>query len=60
MKCDKKLKEIFDNAKGENIYYSFEDFKQDAKNFLKEIRKRNLVMSMEVSRGGMLRKFNSC
>ena len=60
MKSDKKLKKIFDEAKkGECIYYDFDRFKEDVKNFLKDIKKNQVVTSMKVSRGGMTRHFNT-
>jgi hypothetical protein len=59
MKSDKKLQAIFDKRKGENRYYGFEDFKKDARNYLKDIKKGNVVCSMTVSRSGMLRHFNT-
>ena len=58
MKSDKKLKEVFDSAKHTNIYYSFKDFKTDAKQFIKDIRNYKVIAGMYVSRSGMLRRFN--
>ena len=58
MKSDKKLKEVFNKAKGDFMYYGFEDFKTDAKNFIKDIKKSQVVAGMYVSRSGMMRKFN--
>lgn len=57
MKKKAELKKIFDQAKG-NPYYSFECFTNDARNFIKAIRKRAIVSSIQVSRSGMMRKFN--
>lgn len=59
MKSDKKLRLIFDKAKYDRDYhYTFEDFKNDARNFLKDVRNQNTVCSMKVSRSGMTRRFN--
>lgn len=57
MKADSKLRQVFDKAKGD-AYYSFEDFKHDAKAFLKDVRNTNTVCSMRVSSSGMTRWFN--
>ena len=59
MKNDKELKKLFKGARGDNEYYNFEQFKDDARGFLSEVRKMKLVMSMTVSRSGMTRHFNS-
>ena len=59
MKSDKKLKVIFEAAKNDNGYYTFELFKKDAKSFLKDIKKYNVYTSMKVSRSGMTRHFNT-
>ena len=59
MKTTKQLQALYDKAKGDKRYYSFENFKEDAKLFLKEVRNRNMICSMEVSRSGMTRKFNT-
>jgi hypothetical protein len=55
----KKLQKIYDEAKGEHTYYDFADFCNDAKSYLKDIKKRSVTMSMTVSRSGMTRHFNS-
>lgn len=63
MISDKKLLKVFERAKHNSKtiydYYTFDDFKRDAKSFLKLVRERDLVLSMEVSRSGMTRHFNS-
>lgn len=59
MRSDKKLLEVFKKAKGDNEYYTFEYFKRDAKNFIKDIRKNRVVAGMTVSRSGMTRHFNT-
>lgn len=59
MKSKKELRAIFDRAKVKNEYYTFENFKRDCKSFLRDIKNREIVASMEVSRSGMLRKFNT-
>lgn len=59
MKSDKKLQAVFKRAKGDNEYYTFEYFKSDAKNFLKDIRKHRVVAGVQVSRSGMTRHFNT-
>jgi hypothetical protein len=58
MKSKKQLQKIFNNAKGDNKYYSFEAFTEDARNFLKDMRKRKIISSIYVSKSGMLRRFN--
>lgn len=55
---DKRLKAIYDNAKGDNKYYTFGDFKDNAKDFLKDVKKRNTYCSIKPSKSGMSRKFN--
>lgn len=57
MKSDKKLIELYNNAKGDKEYFEFEDFKRDIKGLLKDIKHRKLYCSLEVSRSGMTRKF---
>lgn len=59
MKSTKKLQEVYNKAKGDNKYYSFEDFMLDAKSYLKDIRKDNVICSITVSRSGMTRHFNT-
>jgi hypothetical protein len=58
MKSDNKLRAIYDKAKGDKHYFSFESFKEDAREFLKDCRNRATVCHMEVSRSGMMRRFN--
>ena len=58
MKPKKELEAIFKEAKGENLYYTFDDFLIDAKNFIDDIKKERIICSMVVSRSGMTRKFN--
>jgi hypothetical protein len=58
MKSDKKLLEVFNKAKGEHLYYSFNDFKMNAKQFLKDVKDRSTYCHIDVSRSGMSRKFN--
>jgi len=57
MKNDKKLIEIFNNAKNQSEYYTFEDFKKGVKNLLKDMKKRNVYCSTTVSKSGMTRHF---
>lgn len=62
MISDKKLKAYFDKVKKVDQYghyYDFDEFKQDAKDFIKAIKRREVVASMHVSQSGMTRKFNS-
>ena len=59
MKSKKKLKAVYDRAKGDDSYYSFEDFVNDAKFYLKLIKAGEFVTSMVVSRSGMTRHFNT-
>lgn len=60
MKSEKELLKLYKKAKSKDgLVYPFETFKRDAKEFLKQIRKREFVLSMTVSRSGMTRKFNS-
>lgn len=58
MISNKKLLAIYNNAKGNNDYYSFDSFKIDVKDYLKTIRTGRTVCSMHVSRSGMFRRFN--
>jgi hypothetical protein len=58
MKTTKKLKTIYEMAKGENRYYSLEDLKKDAKSFIKDIKTSKTVCRMDVSKSGMSRRFN--
>jgi len=58
MKSDKKLLVIYEQAKGDNSYYNFEDFKRNAKSYLKDVKSRKTYCSMKVSRSGMTRHFN--
>ena len=59
----KKLQKLYNEAKeteyGKKQYYTFESFCNDAKSYLRDIRKYNVVCSMEVSRSGMTRHFNT-
>ena len=59
MVSKKKLEKIYNQAKGDNKYYSLEDFTNDAKSYLKDIKKHNVICSMQVSRSGMTRRFNT-
>ena len=59
MKSDKKLTEIYNKSKVKDLYYSFNEFKNDAKLFIKTIKKEDFICSMDVSRSGMQRKFNT-
>jgi len=58
MKSTKKLQAVYDQVKGDSKYYSFKDFQVDAKQFIKDIKKGDVVCSMKVSRSGMTRHFN--
>lgn len=58
MKSDKILLGIYNKAKGNNTYYSFESFKEDARDFLKDVKKGKTVYHIVVSRSVMSRKFN--
>jgi hypothetical protein len=58
MKTKKELLKVFNEAKGEHLYYSFEDFMQDAKNFIKDVKYRNTYCTIKPSKSGMSRKFN--
>jgi hypothetical protein len=58
MKTQKQLKAVYDAAKGDPGYYTFENFMSDAKNYIKDIKKRQTVCAMTVSASGMTRKFN--
>jgi len=59
MRNKKELEKIFKKAKKErDFYYSFEDFINDAKQFLKDICNRDTICHMDVSGSGMNRKFN--
>ena len=58
MKTQKQLLKLYNNAKGEKNYYSFDNFRDDAKSYIKDIKNRNTVCSMHVSASGMTRKFN--
>ena len=58
MKNIKQLQSLYDKAKGDKKYYSFEQFKDDAKDFLKDCRNRTTYCSMKVSKSGMTRRFN--
>jgi len=57
---NKKLLAIFGKAKNnDGYYYNFNNFKNDAKNFIKDFKNNKVILSMVVSRSGMSRKFNS-
>ncbi len=58
MKTIKELEKVFNKAKGDNKYYTLESFKEDAKRFIKDIKKRETVCSIKVSKSGMSRTFN--
>ena len=58
MKPKKELEAIFKEAKGENLYYTFNNFLIDAKNFIDDVKKERIICSMKVSRSGMMRRFN--
>jgi len=58
MKSTKQLLKVYQSAKGDNQYYSFEDFKCNVKSFIKDVKKGNTYCGMYVSKSGMLRKFN--
>jgi hypothetical protein len=55
----KKLMEVYQEAKGDNSYYSFDKFIKDAKSYLKDIKAEKVIASMKVSRSGMTRRFNT-
>lgn len=59
MKSLNKLQQVYDRAKGDKEYYTFEYFVSDAKRFIKDIRKGRVIASMKVSRSGMTRHFNT-
>ena len=59
MKAVKQLRKIYDQAKGDNSYYDFEYFVKDCRDYLKQLKKRNVICSMTVSRSGMMRHFNT-
>lgn len=58
MKSKKQLQKFFDNIKQGDNYYNFKDFLKDAKSFIKDVKTRNTVCSVQVSRSGMNRTFN--
>jgi hypothetical protein len=58
MKSDKKLLEVYNRAKGDKQYYSFDDFKRNAKEFLKDVKDRSTYCHIHVSKSGMSRTFN--
>jgi hypothetical protein len=63
MQSDKKLLAVYNKAKDKKEdnykkYYTFESFKLDAKNFLKDVKKRRTVCTIKASQSGMSRKFN--
>jgi hypothetical protein len=59
MKSTKQLEAIFNKAnKDRSYYYNLEDFKADAKAFLKDVKNRQTICHMDVSKSGMNRKFN--
>jgi len=58
MKPKKELEAIFKEAKGENLYYTLDNFLIDAKNFIDDVKKERIICSMKVSRSGMMRRFN--
>jgi hypothetical protein len=58
MKTPYKINAVFLLAKGNHEYYSFEDFTNDAKAFIKDVKKRNTICTIKASRSGMSRKFN--
>jgi len=53
MKSDNKIKELYID----NEYYTFDMFKGDIKDLLKDIKHREVYCSLYVSRSGMLRRF---
>ena len=58
MKSDKKLLEIYETAKGDNHFFTFDDFKKHARKFLKDVRNRSTYCHINPSRSGMSRTFN--
>ena len=59
MKSQNKLRKVYDRAKGDSGYYTFDDFVSSAKSYLKDIKKYQVVAGMRVSRSGMTRHFNT-
>ena len=57
MKSKKRLLEVYNKAKGD-FHYSFEEFLEDAKSFIKDVKKRNTICSIKVSSSGMSRRFD--
>ncbi len=58
MKSNKKLQKILDETKNLDSYYSLKIFKDDAKDFLRDIKKNKIICSMKISKSGMNRRFN--
>lgn len=61
MKNTKQLQKIYNDAAKLNKdlhYFTFENFKEHAKDFLKDVRNRETICHMDVSRSGMMRRFN--
>ena len=58
MKSTKALRQLFDQVKNPNRYYSFDNFLEDAKAFINDVKKRNTTCSIKPARSGMSRKFN--
>lgn len=58
MKSTKQLQALFDNAKGDNQFYSFKLFKHDAQQFIKDIKKYKTICHISASKSGMSRTFN--
>ena len=58
MKTDKLLSIIYDKAKGEKTYYNFNSFKDDAREFIKDVRHCSTVCHITPSKSGLSRRFN--
>lgn len=57
MKNKKELLEVFNRAKIDNNYYTFENFTSGCKALLKDMKNRKVYCSLTVSKSGMSRRF---
>jgi hypothetical protein len=57
-KDKKTIEQIYNKAKGDKQYYTFDLFMRDARAFIQDIKKHNITCTIKPSRSGMSRKFN--
>jgi len=57
MKNKKELAKIYEGLKGDKTFYSFENFTEDIKELLRDMKRREVYCSLKVSKSGMTRRF---